>query len=672
MPDWFYRTVSRPILFRLSAERSRDFALGFMGMLCRLPLGNHLIDFLGHMRADDRLSGAHLGVSFPASIGIGAGLDARAVALPALAQFGIGFLQIGPVTVAGSAGNAPVERRADQQALWRPEPPAALALAEALDRLGELQGTGVPRIVHVAAATTASPEQTAVEYDHLVGKLAVAADILVLDSLSVAISASWSIEAWQDHLRLVLQVVKETGSSRPVLVSIPTDLEEPLVERYLGAAVAAGIAGAVIDGSIRAERGGRLYGMPAYALALAQVRRIHQRWPGLFILGAGGIHEPEQALEMLQAGANLVSTDSGLVYTGPGLPKRINEAILYASRSEEKQATNLATTERVWFWTTLLGTGMLLGSLLALLIASTRIVLPYDESFVGLTRAQLHEINPRLLAFLAHDRVSLAGTMLAIGIMYLGLSLWGVRRGMHWAQQSIFFSAFTGFASFFLFLGYGYLDPFHAFVTAVLFQFLLLGVHSRLGPAPIPDVPPLYGDWRWRMSLWGQLVLIGHAIAVIVAGGVISGFGITRVFVPEDLAFMQTTAETLREANPSLLPLIAHDRATFGGNLVAAGIVFLFPALWGFRSGSAWLWWTQLVAGILAYLAAVIVHHVVGYTDMWHLTPAYGGLLLFLLGQGLSYPFLCHPGVSETQWQIFRSANREAEHAPRTNEPRTK
>jgi hypothetical protein len=281
------------------------------------------------------------------------------------------------------------------------------------------------------------------------------------------------------------------------------------------------------------------------------------------------------------------------------------------------------------------------------------VVLPYDEQFVGLTRNELLEVNPRLLKFLAHDRVSLAGSMIAIGLVYLGLAVFGARKGLHWAQQSIFWSAFVGFASFFLFLGYGYLDPFHAFVTAIMFQFMLLAWHSPLGPPPLPESPALYGDWRWRMSLWGQLILIGHAVAVLTAGLVIASFGVTRVFVPEDLEFMQTTAEALKSANKHLLPLIAHDRATFGGMLVSAGLVLLLPSLWGFRPCSAWLWWTQLVAVVLAYTCAIAVHLVVGYTDLWHLTPAYGGVLVFLLGEALSYPFLCQAGASGSEWQRF-------------------
>jgi hypothetical protein len=88
--------------------------------------------------------------------------------------------------------------------------------------------------------------------------------------------------------------------------------------------------------------------------------------------------------------------------------------------------------------------------------------------------------------------------------------------------------------------------------------------------------------------------------------------------------------------------------------LVSAGLALLLPALWGFRPCSAWLWWTQLAAVVLAYAAALAVHLVVGYTDLWHLTPAYGGLTLFLLGLGLSYPFLCQPGATVAEWRRFR------------------
>src|SRR5205085_2918307 len=320
----------------------------------------------------------------------------------------------------------------------------------------------------------------------------------------------------------------------------------------------------------------------------------------------------------------------------------INDALLYeAAKTPSPLDSSVRPAEMTWFWTALLGGGMLFGSVLALVIAAARVVLPYDEAFAGMSRNELAEVNPRLLAFMAHDRVSLAGTMVAIGIMYLGLSLFGIRRGLHWAQQAVFLSAFTGFASFFLFLGFGYLDAFHAFVTAALLQLLLLGVHCRLGTSlPVP-APSLRSDAVWRRSLWGQLLLIVHGFALLGAGTAISLIGITQVFVSEDLAFMQTTAEALRSANPRLVPLVAHDRATFGGMLLASGWVFLLPVLWGFRNGSAWLWWTLLAAGLAAYAAAIGVHYAVGYTEPMHLLPAFGGLGIFGLGLGLSWSYLC-------------------------------
>lgn len=313
----------------------------------------------------------------------------------------------------------------------------------------------------------------------------------------------------------------------------------------------------------------------------------------------------------------------------------VNDTLRSAAPEENPVAASAA--EMSWFWTLLLGVSMLAGGLLALAIASTRVVLPYDESFVGLSREQLAAVNDRLLFFMAHDRVSLAGTMIAVGVLYVSLSLFGIRRGMLWARRTILTSAFTGFGSFFLFLGFGYFDPFHAFVTAVLFPILLLALHARLAP-PV-RLPPLREERRW--GPWGRLLLIVQGSALLTAGVVISFIGITSVFVPEDLEFMRTTADELASASPRLLPLIAHDRASFGGMLLSVGWAVLLPVLWGWREGAAWLWWTLLIAGTSGYAAAITVHLAVGYTNHWHLTPAFGGAALLLLGLALSYPHLC-------------------------------
>ena len=621
MPDWFYRTVTQPILFRLPAPRARDFALGFIGRLARLPLGPLLIDFLGHMRADPRLRRSLLDTDFPTAVGLGPWLDTRLVATEALSRFGVGFIEVGPVSLEGSTSGVSVKRLADQEALWIG--PDSISLAVLNRRLSKADGLKVPLIVRLDHGSDEAIQR-------LIHELPASVRLVSLTTLSV------------EQLDTALKTARSVSPPRHILLCLNADQDLDAIAPLIEAAVRQGVVGFVVDGSIKAEPNGRLIGLPVRERALQQVRQLRQlvgvRVP---IISSGGVHEPGHALELLSAGADLVQVDTGLIYTGPGLPKRINDCLLYDAARQPSSAASPRIAELTWFWTTLMGVGMMIGGVLALAIAATKVVLPYDEAYLGISVTQLTAINSRLLAFMAHDRVTLAGSMVAIGLLYVVLSLFGIRRGLHWARQAVLVSAFTGFASFFLFLGFGYLDTFHAFVTAALLQLLLLGVHARLGVYTPATRPDLRGDRAWRLSLWGQLLLVFHGFALLAAGAAISLIGVTQVFVHEDLMFMETTAATLAAANPRLVPLVAHDRATLGGMLLAGGWVFLLPALWGYRRASSWLWWALLVAGSIAYAAGIVVHYAVGYLSFKHLLPAFGGYGLLLVGLMLSYPFLC-------------------------------
>lgn len=625
MPDWFYRTVTQPLFFRLPAVAARDFALGFLGRLARLPFGPAAIDFLGHMRADPRLRHTFLGIDFPTATGLGPGLDGEARALPALSRFGFGFLEVGPISQTATK-TQPVRRVEADEAIWSPDPGPGLSLAAALPRLKEASRLGLPSLPIIARIAAAGNPG---DIGAVIRELAPYVQIFALDSLDPS------------TIREAAAVTESV--SRPLLLCLRADSDPSALPP-----LDAGVQGLLVDGSVAAPDGGRWTGLPARAPALALVRALRKLrarlGPDLLVIASGGVHEPEDALALRSAGADLVEVDSGLVYSGPGLPKRINDALLFEATRALPEPPRERAPEMTWFWTAALGGGMLFGALLALAIALTRVVLPYDEAFLGMFVHEIHAVNPRLLDFMAHDRVSLAGTMVAIGAMYLGLSLWGVRRGLHWAQKSIFLSASTGFASFFLFLGFGYLDAFHAFVTAVLLQLLLMGVHSRLGTYTPAVAPPLRGDRAWRRALWGQLLLVIHGAGLLGAGLTISAIGVTDVFVTQDLEFMQTTAEALTSAHARLVPLVAHDRATLGGMLLASGWAFLGPALWGFRTGSRWLWWTMLLAGGSAYAAALGIHFSVGYMSLVHLMPAFAGLAALGFGLALSRVFLCSPG----------------------------
>ena len=640
MPDWFYRTVSQPVLFRLSAPRARDFALGFMGRLSRLPFGPYLIDFLGHMRADPRLRQSLGETEFPTAVGIGPWLDAHAVAVKALARFGVGFIEVGPVTLERHIAARPIRRLDDQEAFWIDNNPDSISLDDCNRRLREASSFAVPVIVRLRCDGERSDAEIEQESRHLIRELTPGVRLAALEIVETALARGWSIEQWTGYMRDVIAEARRTR--RAVLLVVAADQDFERAAPLLDLALSEGVAGLIIDGSMRAETDGRIVGLPVREMALEQTRRARERWgASVFIIASGGVHEPEHALELRAVGADLIAVDTGLVYTGPGLPKRINDCLLFQATRDAPATVPERIPELSWFWTTLMGGGMLVGGLLALIIASTKVVLPYDETFLGMPLSALPSINPHLLDFMAHDRITLAGTMVAIGLLYVALSTFGVRHGLHWARQAVLISAFTGFASFFLFLGFGYLDPFHAFVTAALLQLLLLGVHSRLGPYTPATPPDARSSRAWRLSLWGQLLLVVHGFALLAAGVAISMVGVTHVFVQEDLDFMRTTAEALSSASPRIVPLVAHDRATLGGMLLASGWLFLLPALWGYRRGSSWLWWNLLIAGIIAYAAAISVHYVVGYHSMKHLLPAFGGLGLMLVGLILSYQFMC-------------------------------
>ncbi|MFL5340163.1 MAG: dihydroorotate dehydrogenase [Gemmataceae bacterium] len=640
MPDWTYQTVFRPALFALPATRARNFALGAMGMLARLPLGGHVIDFMGHMRPDPRLQRQLFDITFPSPVGLGPALDTNAEALPALARFGFGFLEVGPVSLEIRTATAEFVTIPDWEALAIPDPPTGLALSELVHRLESDGPLGVPLIVRFGEVPPWPVPEIEARFRAAVELLRRHVAVFSLATLRQALREDWTEDVWRDHVRMLVALTAAGPTPRPLLLLVPTSCDTERFDQFLTGALAEGIAGVIVDGAVPAQGDALLLGGPARASALACVTTLRDRLgPGLAIIASGGVHDPADALELLAAGANLVETDSGLVYSGPGLPKRVNDAVLFATTPSAMPELNRAA-EMSWFWLLLLGAGMLFGGLLALVIAATRVVLPYDEQYIGLARDQFSTINPRLLAFMAHDRVSLAGTMIAVGAFYVFLSWFGVRRGLHWARKSLLMSAFAGFASFFLFLGFGYFDPFHAFVTAVLLQLLLMALHAKLGPADPPAYPDLRRDRAWRMAQWGQLLFVVHGVALIGAGVVIAGVGSAHVFVPEDLEFMQTTREALHSANPRLVPVVAHDRASFGGMLVSNGLVMLTSALWGFRRGLRWLWWMYLAASVPAYAAAIGVHLVVGYLNPAHLAPPLAGVGLLLAGAVLSYRYL--------------------------------
>jgi len=134
---------------------------------------------------------------------------------------------------------------------------------------------------------------------------------------------------------------------------------------------------------------------------------------------------------------------------------------------------------------------------------------------------------------------------------------------------------------------------------------------------------------------------MGRALLLAVAGGMIAGgltvmtFGMTRVFVPQDLIFMGLARSDLQAISTRLIPLIAHDRAGFGGAICTTGVTVLL-CVWCARP-SRNLWQILCLAGVIGFAAAIGVHPIVGYNDLLHLAPAILGAIMFVAGLILSW-----------------------------------
>ncbi|MFE7276672.1 hypothetical protein [Streptomyces sp. NPDC057623] len=330
-----------------------------------------------------------------------------------------------------------------------------------------------------------------------------------------------------------------------------------------------------------------------------------------------------------------------LVAAGPGWFARVTEAATPTDPAPGPR--DLGRDPRrwpAWWWALLVGLGMTGAGLGAALITLGPVLLWYDRDYLGMTLHELHAANHHLVHFLQHDRITMAGTMVAIGALYTGLAVGGVRRGWPWAREVYLVSGAIGFPTLFYFLATGFVEPLHTATAIVLFPMFLAAVRRTPHTArwrPVTEGP----EAERRRALVGQLLLIVTGAGLFVGGAVISVVGLTGVFVPTDLTFLGVDAPTLEAVNPRLVPFVAHDRAGFGGALMSAAAAITLLSAWGWRRGESWVFWTLAVAAAAGFLPAVVVHGVIHYTDFVHLAPVYFGIALTGTGLSLARPYLC-------------------------------
>jgi hypothetical protein len=284
----------------------------------------------------------------------------------------------------------------------------------------------------------------------------------------------------------------------------------------------------------------------------------------------------------------------------------------------------------------------LIGSgLFAFFLSVTGQFLPHDIEHLGMTADQLRGIaDSRVVNFMIHDRVSFGGAIIAVGALYLWLVEFPLRAGQGWAWWTLAISGLIGFASFLAYLGHGYLDSWHGVATLALLPTFVVGMARSLTLVrPLPSIRSLFAAAA-RPSLRSQIgqgraLLLATACCLVLGGAIITGVGMTTVFVPQDLEYIGICGAELRAVNPRLIPLIAHDRAGFGGGVCCCGVTMFFCLLHGAPSRS--LWQAILLTGLFGFGSAIGVHYPIGYTSFVHLAPAYLGAVMFCAGLVLTY-----------------------------------
>ncbi|PWU16453.1 MAG: hypothetical protein C5B50_13475 [Verrucomicrobia bacterium] len=300
--------------------------------------------------------------------------------------------------------------------------------------------------------------------------------------------------------------------------------------------------------------------------------------------------------------------------------------------------------------------GLIVSGSFAIIQSATGHFLPHDLRYLSMDPYQLCGLaQGRVAGFMFHDRVSFGGALIAIGLLYLWLDSNPLKSCEAWAWWTLLITGLAGFGSFLAYLGYGYLDHLHALATLVLLP-LYIAALIRYRPSPSHLLSPLsqltarharpFHDLTHLTYLshltplrLGRSLLVVTALGLILGGATIMLIGMTCVFVPQDLGYLKLGASDLLAINRRLLPLIAHDRAGFGGAIATCGLL-LFSITW-FARPSRNLWRTVTLACAIGFATAIVVHPLIGYNDPSHLAPAYLGAILFAAGAIVCHKPMC-------------------------------
>lgn len=327
----------RPLLFRLDAEQAHGIAMALASRWSK-----HLSGRLA--RSDPaRAPGLQvkaMGLSFPNPIGLAAGLDKDAEAVPLWQWLGFGFIEVGTVTALPQPGNPRPRlfRLPRDQALINRmgfNNAGAEAMAVRLGRLRERDLLQVPLGVNLGKSKVTAPAQAAADYQRSCALLAELADYLVVNISSPNTPGLRDLQT-VEQVRTLVDAVQGPNQRlrqpRPILLKLAPDLADTDAIACAEAAMAAGCAGLILTNTtIRFEglsategMSGGLSGRPLFMRSTELLRRVREALgPDPVLIGTGGVFSPDDVAAKYAAGADLVQLYTGLIYRGPGLVRHL-------------------------------------------------------------------------------------------------------------------------------------------------------------------------------------------------------------------------------------------------------------------------------------------------------------------------------------------------------------
>ncbi|WGH76011.1 quinone-dependent dihydroorotate dehydrogenase [Tenacibaculum tangerinum] len=353
-----YKSIIRPIFFLFDPEKIHHFTFSLVKFLSKIP-GIPAI-FRGMYQVNDtKLERNLFGLTFKNPVGLAAGFDKNAVLYNELANFGFGFVEIGTVTPKGQVGNPKKRlfRLQDDKGIINRMGFNNEGLEAAIEQLKKNKG----KIIiggNIGKNTLTAPENYTEDYIACFKGLYPYVDYFVLNVSCPNVSSHAKLEDVDYLKELITEVQKidtelsedrsrdslvaERSRSKPILLKIAPDLNNQQLDEIIQLVAETKIDGVIASNTsvnrdnLKASKerlqeigNGGVSGQPVKDKSTKVIQYLAKNSNKAFpIIGVGGIHSEKDALEKLEAGADLVQIYTGFIYEGPSLVKRINKAIL--------------------------------------------------------------------------------------------------------------------------------------------------------------------------------------------------------------------------------------------------------------------------------------------------------------------------------------------------------